>query len=282
MMGTYSKAPSPGRQPFDAQFRAPSVPALKTKLNLVAAPTPAQPQGLKIGSTISKFETALASLVDSVAKFNPSSKLVQDVIDADAELSEAVSELLEHQEAGKTIKRLETISNELDKQLNAVLLGLSESRRELQTPLDGHMESETTREISADELLSYATKITKFTHAPPGYNPEIANEHATFPWPTEDDLRKGMLAMSAVSGEQDETAMTQPAESKSAAPDAVSGTAKQPTLSPQQEKAIKIRRRSSLVSYGEKPVINPSGPADRPNRVLDLDLFDPDEEDEEE
>lgn len=55
--------------------------------------------------------------------------------------------------------------------------------------------------VSAKELLEYATKITKFTSAPPGFDGRSRdNPDFNYPWPSEDELRRGMLALSAMSG----------------------------------------------------------------------------------
>ena len=51
------------------------------------------------------------------------------------------------------------------------------------TPVDAHM------------LLDYASKIAKFTRAPPGYNPAdaTAGGPALLPWPLDDQMRRGVL-----------------------------------------------------------------------------------------
>ncbi|ANB11386.1 Med4p [Sugiyamaella lignohabitans] len=323
----YSKVGTPTIRPsYEAQFKStPSIPALKRRLSIVAAQNqdPHSPQSpssssslpasgystkLRIQSSLPRLESAIGQLVDGLGKFTATPQQAQDVIDADNDLSIALEELLEHQEAGKTIQKLKKISAELDRQLNQVLLSLSESRRELQSALrnvDDSDDSRVASPISANELLSYATKITKFTHPPPGYNPEVANEHANLPWPSEDGLRRGVLAMLAADAEKDETALrqastvkTEPVKTEHTNQELHKGADGTSSQSPQRDPR---QRRSSIVSYGERPVItNPSASSPQAQPVspsathaehassgngggaLDLDLFDPDEEEDDE
>jgi mediator of RNA polymerase II transcription subunit 4 len=233
---------------------------------------------LKIHSALDRIEKEISRLVDSVRGFEPSEEHARAIIDAERDLDSAIAELIEHDAAGKRIQQLTNVSNKLDAEIKNVIMGLAECRHELQSLPSYDEESETDngakfKSVNADDLLAYATKITKFTHAPPGYNPQSGMEHANLPWPTEDALRKGMLAIAAMDG--DDTAAVASDSAKEESSDKVEGL---PESAPVE--SHRQRRRSSIVSYGERPIINPSSePAAAPQAILDLDLFDPDEDD---
>lgn len=254
--------------------------------------SPAVPERekLKIHGALDRIETAVSRVVDAVRRFEPSEDHARAMIDAERGLDGAIDELIQHQEAGRRIQELTTVSNRLDAEIKKVIMGLAESRHQLQglpsyDEDDEDLDVEETlrgrKGVSADELLAYATKITKFTHAPPGYNPQTGTEHANLPWPTEDALRKGMLAIAAIDPNGDEaSAAPTDAASVSAAQETSDSVQALPQTSPTESRT---RRRSSIVSYGERPVINASAPAapqaGPSSAVLDLDLFDPDEDD---
>lgn len=265
-------------------------------------------QKLTIKQSLTQFETVLAQLVGSVSKFQPSVDAAEKLIQADARLNESIAELLEHQKAAEKLLRLRKVSTALDEQLNTLLVTLADCRRTLRglpRPSEKYVQFFEQKEqglsvddidlaqqprVSAKDLLHYATKITKFTSAPPGYN-QNQPEHANFPWPIEDEMRRGMLALSAIAGTSDQAA--QAADGGAAA--ATTGAAGQgserkssDTSNPQQQQQqqasegaagsganAETRRRNSMADYGEQRPAEPSGTAQ-----LDLDLFDPDDDDD--
>uniref|UniRef100_A0A060T1U3 Mediator of RNA polymerase II transcription subunit 4 n=1 Tax=Blastobotrys adeninivorans TaxID=409370 RepID=A0A060T1U3_BLAAD len=237
------------------------------------SPTQAQTRSkkLKIGSALDGLESTLSQIVQSVSTFAPDPELVTKLVDADKEVSDAVDELVEHQKLRASIKELERTSSELDSRLNQVLIELSSCRRELQALPSVSSKGETVQ-VNAGELLKYATKITKFTQAPPRYNPS-APEHANFPWPSDDELRRGALAMSAVdSGQQEQADKNESATDKRG--ESTNEKEKETTAMPTTK-----ARRGSLVDYGERPVVEPTK-KEPEAAVVDLDLFDPDEDDD--
>jgi mediator of RNA polymerase II transcription subunit 4 len=242
---------------------------------------------LNVFSSVNEFESALSNLIDSISTFKPNEEHAERLIEADLRFSSSVEDLVQHQQIGKQIKQVKAVSDELDNQLNALLVGLSDCRRSLNSVpnlaqeelIKSGLGKNYRKQVPADELLKYATRITKFTHAPPGYDPNIP-EHANLPWPTEDELRRGVLAMSAMMDSQIADINTPSNETKKIQAKQTAGVSQSPTI-------IVRRRRSSVVEYGERPVIDPSaaptlansaGPAK--SAVLDLDLFDPDEDEE--
>jgi mediator of RNA polymerase II transcription subunit 4 len=246
--------------------------------------------GPDIGNCLSVFETSLSNLLESVGKFSPSVELAQNLIDADHNLSEAIEELVIHQQACQRIQGLQRESDKLNQQLNRILVELADCRRSLSAlPVlftevsadESSKDDSTTIPLSAGRLLEYANKITKFTRAPPGYNSEMP-EHANFPWPNEDELRKGVLTMSGLRGD---ALVSDGAGTTTEAPPSTTDTITTehpPSIAQNSAEMLSkmSRRRSSAVSYGERPLVAPSAPPGK--AILDLDLFDPDEEDEDE
>lgn len=254
------------------------------------------PQKLRIAHSLENYECIINELVESIGAFKPKQNLIPEIIQAEEDLTESVEELSKHQEAARTIKNLQQESDSLSQKLNELLIGLSDCRRSLQA-LPG---AESVRNgddqdtVSAKELLSYATKITKFTHAPPGYDPQMP-EHANFPWPTEDELRRGMMAFLAMNSEEDENLQAVDEKTLNSIKNdnpvnknnGKNDNATNDNNNNNNPTSTGKRRSSSMVSYGERPVIDPSaapnkgGAADSNNSaVLDLDLFDPDEDDD--
>ncbi|CAN6614674.1 mediator of RNA polymerase II transcription subunit 4 [Trichomonascus vanleenenianus] len=284
----YSKVSTPvtGVTGYESQFQpsamnTPKKPPVTAAAAAAAALGGAPVSGQKVDTLqrLTEFEELLNEFVESVSKFRPDTKVSAAFIAADDALSRSIEDLKKHQEYGREIDSLKEQNDRLDAQLNDLLIGLSDCRRELMalpSIEDGEADqSETTPQsreyINADELLKYATKITKFTRAPPGYNPHL-HEHASFPWPTEDELRRGVMA--EISLNPDQVAPKTPPPAKV-------------TENGSAANGHSFVRRGSLVSYGERPVIDPSQapssnePLQSPKLqpVLDLDLFDPDEDD---
>ena len=89
-------------------------------------------------------------------------------------------------------------SNGADADLDQYLAKLGESYGNLhnrQTVLPSLTSSCSSMPVDAHMLLEYASKIAKFTRAPPGYNPAdtTAGGPALLPWPLDDQMRRGEL-----------------------------------------------------------------------------------------
>lgn len=294
---------------------------------------------LTIAQTLDRFENVLANLVESVSKFRPSVDDAKTLIAVDEELTQSIAELVAHQRAAKKLLRLRRESASLDEQLNMLLVTLADCRRtlrglprphekylkafelkeqqqrqqqestqlqptqlqsiELQSDLN-FIEPLTPR-VSAKELLQYATKVTKFTSAPPGYN-QAAPEHANFPWPTEDEMRRGVLALSAIAGTlnpKDESeveplvdsstvsASTSATATTGKSAGTISATGLEENSSKQQTggsngiSMAPVHRRDSR-DYGEQRPDLSRQAVPQTTSQLDLDLFDPDDDEDEE
>ncbi|KAK9364848.1 vitamin-D-receptor interacting mediator subunit 4-domain-containing protein [Lipomyces kononenkoae] len=130
---------------------------------------------LSIFGALDAFERKIADLIDKVALYAPGRDTAKELVEMDLNLEKAVEELLLYQENKALIARLEEESNNLDSQLNVLLKVLSDARVALlsipgATDL-GLNDSHEIPKTSYTEILEYATKISKFSRAPPGFEP---------------------------------------------------------------------------------------------------------------
>ncbi|ODQ64010.1 hypothetical protein NADFUDRAFT_5457, partial [Nadsonia fulvescens var. elongata DSM 6958] len=237
---------------------------------------------VNIEGALENFEFVLSQLIESISKFDPNTKYALNLVEADKQLSQEIENLVEHQEAARQIEDLEIVSNELDEQIRNTLRQLGECRKSLVSlPCFSEVhEQDEVRKVDAKELLFYATKITKFTSAPPGYNTNMP-EHANFPWPTEDELRKGTLAISAMTARDTNIVKSKLKPEKN--------------LNAKDSKTTNIDINSTVTNDAlttditnddnkDKQLMSDHTPATLPKpkagdqaAMLDLDLFDPDE-----
>ncbi|KIH86375.1 mediator of RNA polymerase 2 transcription subunit 4 [Sporothrix brasiliensis 5110] len=125
-----------------------------------------------------RVEKALVTLIDSIAKYNPSPALAEDLLAADRELNSGLEQLQTHQNNYLRILALRDDVAALDGQIKSTLLALAASRRDiLQTPATEFPEDSVNRTIrdetkhypfTYDELMSYARRISRNTVPGPG------------------------------------------------------------------------------------------------------------------
>ncbi|KAK6515729.1 hypothetical protein TWF281_004320 [Arthrobotrys megalospora] len=115
--------------------------------------------------SLDAIESSLASLLESVAVDDPSSNAAAALVAADDDLSSSLEQLVTHQTNHQRLLHLRALSSALDSELSVLLTTLSQARTELQstptTVFPAH-----SRQVEYDALLSYATKISKFTRPP--------------------------------------------------------------------------------------------------------------------
>ncbi|KAK4465433.1 putative mediator of RNA polymerase II transcription subunit 4 [Cladorrhinum samala] len=124
----------------------------------------------KLDERFERVEKALAALVDSLTKYNPSEKLAADLVEADRELSVVLKELQTHQNNVAKIKKLQEETDALDSQTKNILQNLWDMRKELKsTPTTTYADSSSPRyAFTTAELLAYARRISPNTLPPPG------------------------------------------------------------------------------------------------------------------
>ncbi|CAK7240770.1 MAG: hypothetical protein STHCBS139747_002217 [Sporothrix thermara] len=131
-----------------------------------------------IDARFDRVEKALTTLIDSVAKYNPSPALAEDLLAADRSLSDGLLTLQTHQNNHLRILALRADAAALDAQIRSTLLTLAASRRDmLQAPATEFPEDSANSTIrdetkhyafTYEELMSYARRISRNTVPGPG------------------------------------------------------------------------------------------------------------------
>lgn len=155
-------------------------------------------------TVISSLEEGLNGLVESISRYEDVHSQVHKIVKLDRAFVTEVEHLKNQYEATRRIEALQDESSVLDNEINNTLLQLSDCRKELEI-VPKLPDSQQAKPVNAEALLDYAIKITKFTRRMPGMESLV-------PWPTEDNLRQGMLAALAI---QDPEAMQIDAEQDS-------------------------------------------------------------------
>ncbi|KAI0444102.1 vitamin-D-receptor interacting mediator subunit 4-domain-containing protein [Xylaria telfairii] len=115
-----------------------------------------------------RVEKALGTLIDSIAKYNPSTNQVQELGNADAELTKGLINLQTHQSNYQRIQELRASTARYDTQIKDTLRLLANTRKELVNSSATTFPDGPSHEIRYDELLSYARRISKTTIPPVG------------------------------------------------------------------------------------------------------------------
>ncbi|KAF2962847.1 hypothetical protein GQX73_g10725 [Xylaria multiplex] len=115
-----------------------------------------------------RVEKALGTLIDSIAKYNPSTNQVQELGNADAELTKGLQDLQTHQSNYQRIQALRASTAKYDAQIKDTLRLLANTRKELVHASATAFPDGPNYEIRYDELLSYARRISKTTIPPVG------------------------------------------------------------------------------------------------------------------
>lgn len=226
-------------------------------------------ESVQVYNDLTRYEEALGGLVDSVDQFRPQLAAARQLVEADRALGRSLAQFAQYDRVDRELQRLDRRAERLDARTARTLETLDECYRALsalpmveQVRFEQRTVLDQRRRVNSAVLLQYATRLSKFTRAPPG----VAAGPNNFVWPAEDALRRGQLAVAAQLGG---SAGVSSAGEVSA--DAEPGAPK----------------RSPEVPEPGVPVPgHPGAPAaHRPERVdasespvdLDLDLFDPED-----
>ncbi|KAH8680820.1 vitamin-D-receptor interacting mediator subunit 4-domain-containing protein [Xylariales sp. PMI_506] len=117
----------------------------------------------QISARFERIEKALANLIDSISKYNPSAYQGTELLVAETELSKGLEELQVHQQNHARIQRLRNTTNNLDGQIKETLTSLAQTRKELVATSATIFPDGPNYPIKYDELLAYARRISKTT-----------------------------------------------------------------------------------------------------------------------
>ncbi|KAF8253843.1 hypothetical protein K440DRAFT_532076 [Wilcoxina mikolae CBS 423.85] len=119
-----------------------------------------------VQKALDNLEFHLQALIESVSSYNPSPAAAQALVQADDELTATLEKLDEHQQSHRQILTLRETSNALDEYLTGLLTTLSDTRQQLLDVPSTRFSTPQPREVSYTQLLSYASKISKFSRPP--------------------------------------------------------------------------------------------------------------------
>ncbi|KAI3318728.1 hypothetical protein HD806DRAFT_310382 [Xylariaceae sp. AK1471] len=122
----------------------------------------------QLDACFDRVEKALGTLLDSIAKYNPSTNQAQELGNADAELTKGLKDLQTHQSNYQRIQDLRASTARYDTQIKDTLRLLANTRKELVHASATVFPEGSNYEIQYDELLSYARRISKTTIPPVG------------------------------------------------------------------------------------------------------------------
>ncbi|KAL6862922.1 hypothetical protein ACO1O0_003165 [Amphichorda felina] len=113
-----------------------------------------------------RLEKALASLIDSVNKYHPSTIHARELEAADEELIKGLEQIQTHQINHLRIQQLRKSTAALDAQIKDTLSSLASTRRDITATQTTTFPLGPSYPVAYDELLSYARRISKTTMAP--------------------------------------------------------------------------------------------------------------------
>ncbi|KAF6815291.1 mediator of rna polymerase ii transcription subunit 4 [Colletotrichum sojae] len=147
-----------------------------------------------IDARFERVEKALASLIESVAKYHPHAKQALDLHEADNDLSRGLDEVQVHQNNHLRLQQLRATTSSLDAQIRDTLNSLATTRKDITTTQITVYPDGPKYPVKYDELLNYARRISKTTLPPaavtngvptagstPGPDPNASMTAATTP-----------------------------------------------------------------------------------------------------
>ncbi|EGW33021.1 uncharacterized protein SPAPADRAFT_136188 [Spathaspora passalidarum NRRL Y-27907] len=230
---------------------------------------------LPIVAKVNEFETLLNGIADDISKFKDVEiqEKVKRIIEVNDILKSNIEDLNKHRDFSYQVDQLSNENKQLEERAKGILRELIFYRNELKSlPRLPKNEVTPASEVEVQEILKYAMKLAKFTKAPPAMaNMPFQIHPNNYIWPAEDALRRGMLAMSSLQGDEIiKQELGGEEEEEEVKKETVDEVMKEETI-PKQEQEEIIPRRGSF-GYGT------TTKKKEEQTDLNLDLFDPDDE----
>ena len=118
---------------------------------------------------LDRVETALSTLVDSIAAYTPSVPAAQTLLSADSALQDGLKQLHTHQRNHARILQLRKTIDRQDTEITDTVKLLAQTRKDL-LEIPTSLPPKGRRDVSYIELLEYAKRISRFT-LPPHFRP---------------------------------------------------------------------------------------------------------------
>lgn len=123
----------------------------------------------QLDALFGRVEAALTTLIDSIAKYNPSDKLADDLAHADRALAQGLRELEQHQANHARIQQLRAETAALDAKTKEIAGSLWAMRKEVDnTPTTTYPAGGARYPFTIEDLLGFARRISRNTLPPPG------------------------------------------------------------------------------------------------------------------
>lgn len=233
-------------------------------------------EGIPVAERIREFEDELNILSYKVSSFKEDdiNQSVDRLICINESINGEVQRLKENQELAKEYNTLEKDGKELDLKLKNILQELVSCRSDLKklptrSQKKDNLRTPESQVVDVREVLKYAMRLAKFTKRSPAvmYAPFLVHPN-NYVWPAEDSLRKGMLALCSLKEKEiieAELGEELPRDEYKQEEDDMNAPIGSPTMSGQP-------------ASGEKD--NKENGENKANEVFNLDLFDPEEDDD--
>ncbi|KAG6366967.1 hypothetical protein INS49_001148 [Diaporthe citri] len=113
-----------------------------------------------------RVEKALATLVESITKYNPQASQAVELANADNELGHGLKQLETHQNNYRRLESLKASSSALDAQIRDTIRTLWNTRKDITSTSTTAAPDGPQYDVNYEELLSYARRISKMTLPP--------------------------------------------------------------------------------------------------------------------
>lgn len=279
-----SRPATPGAYVTSSLNPARNVPVTShnIRLKLTTPEEVARFEKVSIVEKLREFEAVLSELSQSISSFKEKDLVaeVKRLIDIDGEVSQELRLLHQHHKLGAESHALTKVSAELDSHLKTVLKELLSCRaklRRLPKLPACRDEAEGLHSVDVQTVLDYAMKLAKFSRAPATVLSLFIHPN-NYVWPAEDALRRGMLATASIRPDE----LIQ-AEIGTQQDDRIS-------LSVPSDADVEMEDVEGLTVNGDAPKTSAAPkngavpiskePSNKSAATLDLDLFDPEDDDE--
>lgn len=124
-----------------------------------------------IQAQLDRVETALNTLIESIASYNPSIPAANALLAADDDLNKGLKQLSTHQRNHARIQSLHSTIDQQNASITDTLTTLASTRADLlSTP--SSLPQKDSRSVPYNELLDYAKRISRYT-VPPTFRPTL-------------------------------------------------------------------------------------------------------------
>ncbi|CAD6588318.1 MAG: hypothetical protein ASARMPRED_003461 [Alectoria sarmentosa] len=128
---------------------------------------------------LDRVETALNTLIESIASYNPSIPAANALLAADEDLNKGLKQLSTHQCNHARIQSLHSTIDQQNASITDTLTTLASTRTDLlSTP--SSLAQKDSRNVPYNELLDYAKRISRYT-VPPTFRPALAPAQPVLP-----------------------------------------------------------------------------------------------------